>query len=150
MLRFLTQHLVHILFNTRLDVSSHEIHLFCGTQFFFLFELPVFSRALSCVARGGGCVYTTAQMRAPAEDRGACSGDSKPRNLASNHGEPFPPARAKQVHGHPVCPVCMLDNIAAVQRACYNCCLQSAVWRCCRVVYLYVSHRKLSTLWQLW
>ena len=39
---------------------------------------------------------TTAQMRAPAEVRGACSGPSKSQILASNRGETFRPAKAKQ------------------------------------------------------
>ena len=37
-------------------------------------------------------VYTTAQMRAPAEFRGACSGSLKSRILANNYGESLRPA----------------------------------------------------------
>ena len=49
----------------------------------------------------GARVYTTAQTRAPAEVRGACSGPSKSRILAYDYGESFRPARAKQDNGDP-------------------------------------------------
>ena len=51
---------------------------------------------------GGARVNTTEQMRAPAGLRGASSGPSKSRTLASNHGDAFRPPRAKQVHGNPI------------------------------------------------
>lgn len=38
----------------------------------------------------------------PAGLRDRCSGPSKSRNLARNHGEPFRPARAEQAHGNPL------------------------------------------------
>ena len=43
-------------------------------------------------------LYTTVQARASARLRGACSGRSKSRSLASNHGIAFQPARANQAH----------------------------------------------------
>ena len=43
----------------------------------------------------------TAQMRAPAEVRGACSGPSKSQFLINNYEESFRPARAKQDNGDP-------------------------------------------------
>ena len=46
-------------------------------------------------------VYTTAQVRAPTEVRGACSGPPQSRILANNFGESFQPARAKQENGDP-------------------------------------------------
>ena len=56
-------------------------------------------------SRSGGMqavpVYTSAKLCVPAGLRSAWSGGLKPRNLASNHGEGFRPARVKQVHGNP-------------------------------------------------
>ena len=46
-------------------------------------------------------VYTTAQAWVPAGLRGACSGPSKSRNLASYRGEGFRPVRAKKAYGTP-------------------------------------------------
>ena len=39
-------------------------------------------------------MYISAQMRNPAEVRGACYGPSNSRILASNYGEPFRPAKS--------------------------------------------------------
>ena len=64
-------------------------YMFLEEHIFFPCGPPVFSRALGCVARQGGRVYTTVQMRAPAGVRGACSGPSKSRILASDYGEAF-------------------------------------------------------------
>ena len=55
---------------------------------------------LALSAAGRARVYTTAQVWVPAGPRGACSGRSKSRNLASNRGKAFVPARAKQDDGN--------------------------------------------------
>lgn len=49
----------------------------------------------------GGRIYTAALAWAPAGRRGACSGRSKSRELASNHIIAFRPASAKQDDGNP-------------------------------------------------
>ena len=49
----------------------------------------------------GARVYSTAQVWAPTGLSGAFSGRSKSRNLASNHGIGFRPARASQDNGNP-------------------------------------------------
>ena len=49
----------------------------------------------------GARLYTTAQLWGPAGFRGACSGRSKSRILASNRRIAFRPARADQVHANP-------------------------------------------------
>ena len=49
----------------------------------------------------GDRVYTMAQIRAPTEVRGACSGPLKARILETNHGEAFRSARAKQDNENP-------------------------------------------------
>ena len=46
-------------------------------------------------------VHITAEVWVLAGLRGPCSGRPKSRNLASNQGEVFRQARAKQVHGNP-------------------------------------------------
>ena len=46
-------------------------------------------------------MYTTVQVRVPAGLSGASSGRLKSRNLASNRGETFRPAKAKQVPRNP-------------------------------------------------
>ena len=46
-------------------------------------------------------VDTTAQVWVPAGLRGAHSGRSKSRDVASDHGIAFPQARANQIHGSP-------------------------------------------------
>ena len=46
-------------------------------------------------------VHTTAQMQVPTEVRGTCSGASKSRILASNYGQSFRRARAKQDNRNP-------------------------------------------------
>ena len=49
-------------------------------------------------------MYTTAQVWVPGGLRGACSGRSKSRNLASDHGVvAFRGARAEQDNGKPAC-----------------------------------------------
>ena len=84
----------------RLLCTRYQIEFFPGILHFSrpAAGLPSHSRL-----RGtqGARVYTTAQMRAPAEVRGACSGPPKPRPLANNYGESFRPARAKQGNGYP-------------------------------------------------
>ena len=49
----------------------------------------------------GARLYITAQVWVPAGLRGACSGRSKLRNLASNHGIAFRSARPNQAHANP-------------------------------------------------
>ena len=73
---------------------------FCGIQNFSLTAEGLFSRSR---LRGtqGARLYTTAQVWVPAGFRGACSGRSKPRNLASNRGIGFRSARANQAHAKP-------------------------------------------------
>ena len=51
----------------------------------------------------GARLYTAAQVWVPGGVRGACSGRSKSRNLASNHGVAFRGARAEQDNGKPTC-----------------------------------------------
>ena len=69
----------------------------------FLRRPWVFSRALGYGARRGARLNTTAQVCVPGGRRGACSGRSKLRNLASNHGVAFRGARAEQGNGKPTC-----------------------------------------------
>ena len=79
----------------------YEIDLFCGIQnFFYLAAVGLFSRSQ---LRGtqGARQYTTVNVWVSAELRRACSGRSKSRNLASNHGIGFRPARANQAHANP-------------------------------------------------
>ena len=63
---------------------------------------------LSAAGDAGGLRVHTAQVWAPAEVRGTCSGRSKSRNLASNHGVAFRGVRAEQDDGkptyQPLCP----------------------------------------------
>ena len=68
----------------------------------FLRHPWVFSRALGCGARRGAAWYTTAQVWVPGGLRGACSGRSKSRNLASSRGVAFRGARAEQDNGKPI------------------------------------------------
>ena len=79
--------------------SKYQMHFFCGIQNFYVPPAGLFSRSR---VRGtqGACLYTTAQVWILAVLRGACSGRSKPRNLASNRGIAFRPARANQVHAN--------------------------------------------------
>ena len=51
----------------------------------------------------GACLYTTVPVWVPVGLRGACSGRSKSRNLASNHGVAFRGARAEHDNGKPTC-----------------------------------------------
>ena len=67
----------------------------------FLFPPRAFSRALWLRGTQGGRLYTTVQVFVPAGLRGACSGRSKSRDLASNHGIAFRRPRAYQAHGNP-------------------------------------------------
>ena len=79
--------------------TRYETHFFCGTQSFSLQAAGLLSRS-----RLGGTpgphVYTTAQMRPPAEVRGAC-GPPKSRKFTSTHREAIRPARAKQGQRNP-------------------------------------------------
>ena len=68
----------------------------------FLRHPWVFSRALGCGARRGAAWYTTAQVWVPGGLRGACSGRSKSRNLASSRGVALRGARAEQDNGKPI------------------------------------------------
>ena len=71
------------------------MHLFGGIRNFSVPAAGLFSRSR---LRGtqGGRLYTTAQVWVPTGPRGACSGRSKSRNLASNRGVAFRPAIANQ------------------------------------------------------
>ena len=51
----------------------------------------------------GARLYSTAQVWVPGGLRGACSGRSKSRHLASNHGVAFRGARAEQDNGNSTC-----------------------------------------------
>ena len=68
--------------------------LFLGHLHPFLRRPWVFSRVLGCGARRGPRMYTTAQVWVPCGHRGAYSGRSKSRNLASHHGVAFRGASA--------------------------------------------------------
>ena len=74
----------------------------------------VFSRALGCKARRGARLYTTAQVWVPGRLRGACSGRSKSRNLASNHGVAFRRAKAEQDNGKPTAAVVERSNTVTI------------------------------------
>ena len=75
--------------------TSSEPHL--GSYTYGIYEgTPVFP-LFNLVAR----LYTTVQVWVQAGLRGACSGRSKLRNLASNHGIAFRRAIANQAHGKP-------------------------------------------------
>ena len=62
--------------------------------------MGLFSRSRLRGAQGGRA-YTTAQVWAPAGLRGARSGHSKSRELASNHGIALRRGRASQDNGNP-------------------------------------------------
>ena len=57
--------------------------------------------ALSAAGHAGGPRVLTAKVWPPDGLRGACSGRSKSRELASNYGIAFRRARANQAHGNP-------------------------------------------------
>ena len=67
----------------------------------FRFRSRVFHRALGMRGMQGTRLYTTLQVWVPGGLRGACSGRSKSRNLASHHGIAFRRARADQANGNP-------------------------------------------------
>ena len=58
----------------------------------------------------GARLYTMAQVWIPGGLRGACSGRSKSRNLASNRGVAFREARAEQDNGKPTCQLFCSDK----------------------------------------
>ena len=66
----------------------------------FLRHPWVFPRSLGTGARRSPPEQTP-QVRALVEVRGTCSGVSKSRKMASNHGEAFRARRAIQVHANP-------------------------------------------------
>ena len=67
------------------------------------FSLPTTGRFSCSRLRGtqGARVYPTAQVLVPVGLRGARSGRSKSRHLASNRGIAFRRTRANQAHGNP-------------------------------------------------
>ena len=73
---------------------------FCGIQHFSLPPEGLFSRS-QLLGTQGTRLYTTVQVWAPTGLRGACSGHSKLRNLASNHGTAFRRVTANQAHRNP-------------------------------------------------
>ena len=80
--------------------TSYKCVFFFAHGHFFLFRPGSFSCSR---LRGeqGARPNTTAQVRALAEVRGTCSGGSKSRKLASNHGEAFRARRAIQADANP-------------------------------------------------
>ena len=78
----------------------YETDFFCGTQNFSLPAAGLFSRSR---LRGtqGVRPYTTAQVWVPTGLRGACSGRSKSRNLASNAGLLSDQPETNQAHANP-------------------------------------------------
>ena len=95
----------------------------------FLFRPLVFLSRCRPRGHAGARVYTTAQVWVPAGLRGACSGRSQSRNLASNRGEAFRRVRAKQDDGSPT----VLHDLFC----CCCCC-------CCRSMYFITPSLKLS------
>ena len=88
---------------------SKMLFFFPGIRHFALPAAGLFSCSR---LRGtqGTRLYTTVQVWVPAGLRGACSGRSKSRNLASDHGVAFRGARAEQDSGkrrcHLFCSTC--------------------------------------------
>ena len=68
-------------------------YTFSGDDQAFLLRPRVFPRALGCGACEGPGLYTTAQAWVLAGLRGACSGRSKSRELASKSRDCFPPSQ---------------------------------------------------------
>ena len=62
----------------------------------------------------GGRLYTTAQVCVPAGLRGVCSGCSKSRNLANNHGLAFRGARAEHDNGKSTCQLFRSNSVKAL------------------------------------
>ena len=69
---------------------------------FFPALVGIFSRSRPRGTQGGR-LYSTGQVWVPGGLRGACSGRSKSRNMAINHGVAFRGARAEQDYGKPTC-----------------------------------------------
>ena len=69
----------------------------------FLRRAWVFSRALGCGARRRPACTPRRNLWVPGGLRSACSGRSKLRNMARNHGVAFRGARAEQDNGKPTC-----------------------------------------------
>ena len=67
------------------------------------FSLPAAGLFLRSRLRGtlGTHLYTAVRVWVPAGLRGACSGRPKSRNVLSNHGIAFRPARTNQAHATP-------------------------------------------------
>ena len=57
--------------------------------------------ALSAAGQAGNAPETRVPVEVPAGLHGACSGDSRSRNLGNNHGEAFRALRAIQAHVNP-------------------------------------------------
>ena len=70
-------------------------------QYFSLAAAVFFSRSRLRGAQGGR-LYTTAQVWVPAGLRGVCFARLKSRNLVSNRGIAFRPARANQACANPL------------------------------------------------
>lgn len=107
-------------------MTLSQIVFFLRNSFTFHLRLRVFYRDLGCGARRTR-VDTTAQKWVPTELRGGCSGRSKSRNLANNHGELFRPARAKEA------PSCQEVGIDFQHSNCF------IFHRCCLLLFL--EHR---------
>ena len=88
-----------MLFNPVLRI--YKIVCSSGIQNFSLPAAGIFSRSR---LRGTqeARLYTTVQVWVQIGLRGACSGRSKSRNLASTQGIAFRPARASQDNGNPI------------------------------------------------
>ena len=86
--------------NLVLPCTWYKIVFFAECKTFSLPAAGLFSRSW---LRGtqGTRPYTTVQVWVPAGLHDACSGCSKSRNLASNHGIAFRPGRANQAHVTP-------------------------------------------------
>ena len=72
---------------------------FSGLQIFSLPAGSLFSRS-RLRSMQEDRLYTTVQVWVPTGLRDACSGRSKSRNLAINHGTAFRPVRANQAHAN--------------------------------------------------
>ena len=79
---------------------QYKIDFFCTSAFFALPPAGLFSCSRLRVTQGAR-VNSAVQVWALAEVRGMCSGGSKSRKLASNHGIRFQPRRANQAYGNP-------------------------------------------------
>ena len=79
----------------------------------FLRRPWVFSRTVGCGHEGGPPVYHGGSL-SPGPLRGACSGRSRSRNLASNHGVALRGDRVEQDDGEPTCRLICSNSVNAL------------------------------------